>query len=154
VEVRRSTPEDAAAVAAFLAAHNAARVARRGELVDALAHPSLIAGALAGVLTYIVEGSDCEVLTLHVEPRHTGAGTALVEAVKRVAAEADCTRVWLITTNDNLGALRFYQRRGFRLTALHAGAVDDCRARLKPEIPEAGDHGIPLRDELELELTP
>jgi len=48
-------------------------------------------------------------------------------------------------------ALRFYQRRGFRLAALHQGAVDDSRARLKPEIPEVGAHGIPLRDELELE---
>jgi acetolactate synthase regulatory subunit len=49
-------------------------------------------------------------------------------------------------------ALRFYQRRGFRLAALHAGAVDDSRARLKPEIPVTGDHGIALRDELELEV--
>ena len=69
------------------------------------------------------------------------------------ASGSRATPEWLITTNDNLDALRFYQRRGFRITAIHAGAVDDSRARLKPEIPEAGDHGIPLRDELELELT-
>ena len=83
MEVRRSTPEDADAVAAFLAAHNADRVARRGELVDSLAHPALIAGEFAGVLTYILDGGRCEVLTLHAEPRHSGAGTALIEAVKR-----------------------------------------------------------------------
>jgi hypothetical protein len=58
----------------------------------------------------------------------------------------------VITTNDNVDALRFYQRRGFRLAALHQGAVDDSRARLKPEIPEIGEHRIPLRDELDLEL--
>jgi hypothetical protein len=58
----------------------------------------------------------------------------------------------VITTNDNVDALRFYQRRGFRLAALHRGAVDDSRARLKPEIPEIGEYGIPLRDELELDL--
>lgn len=57
----------------------------------------------------------------------------------------------MITTNDNLDALRFYQRRGFRLVALHAGAVDAARATLKPSIAEVGDHGIPIRDELVLE---
>jgi GNAT superfamily N-acetyltransferase len=140
-------------VAAFLRAHHADRVARKGELVDALAHPHLTAGDLRGVLTYIIDGEACEILTLHAEPRGQGTGTALLDAVERVAREAGCTRLWLITTNDNLDALRFYQRRGFRIERVYPGAVDDARARLKPEIPELGDHGIPLRDELELELT-
>lgn len=60
--------------------------------------------------------------------------------------------MWLITTKDNLDALRFYRRRGLRLAALHAAAVDGARARLKSEIPPVGEYGIPLRDELELEL--
>ena len=70
-------------------------------------------------------------------PTHRAAalGTALVAAVRSLARDAGCTRLWLITTNDNVDALRFYQRRGFRLATLHRGAVDDCRARLKPEIP-------------------
>jgi GNAT superfamily N-acetyltransferase len=152
MEVRHSRPEDGAE--AFLTTHGAARVARRGRLEDALAHPQLVAhdGQLAGVLTYVIQGHECEVLTLHADPPGTGAGTALIEAVKAVARAAGCTRLWLITTNDNVDALRFYQRRGFRLAQLHPGAVDDSRARLKPEIPRVGDHGIPLRDELELEL--
>ena len=119
-----------------------------------LEHPALVAeqdGRLVGVLTYVVDGSDCEILTLHADVRRRGVGTALIEEVKRVAARAGCTRLWLITTNDNVDALRFYQRRGFRLAALHRGAVDDSRARLKPEIPEIGEYGIALRDELELE---
>ena len=58
----------------------------------------------------------------------------------------------MVTTNDNVDALRFYQRRGFRLVGLRAGGVDQSRAALKPEIPLAGSYGIPLRDELELEL--
>jgi GNAT superfamily N-acetyltransferase len=154
MQVRHSRPEDHEAVAAFLTAHNAARVARRGELEDTLAHPQLIADEthLLGVLTYAVRGRECEVLTLHADRRHHGVGTALIEAAKAVARGAGCTRLWLITTNDNVDALRFYQRRGFRLAKLHAGAVDYSRARLKPEIPHAGDHGIPLRDELELDL--
>jgi GNAT superfamily N-acetyltransferase len=155
MEVRPGRPEDRAAIAAFLSARNAARVARRGALEDALAHPSLVAeesGRLAGVLTYVIDAAACEVLTLHAQRRFGGAGSALIAAVRRVARDAGCTRLWLVTTNDNVDALRFYQRRGFRLAALHAGAVDDSRARLKPEIPATGDHGIPLRDELELEL--
>lgn len=80
--------------------------------------------------------------------RHAGTGTALVEAVARVAGDAGARRLRLVTTNDN--ALRFYQRRGFRLAELHVGAVDEAR-RLKPTIPTIGDHGIPLRDELVLE---
>jgi hypothetical protein len=65
---------------------------------------------------------------------------------------AECERIWLVTTNDNLDALRFYQRRGFVLSALRAGAVADSRQRLKPQIASVGDFGIPLRDELELRL--
>jgi ribosomal protein S18 acetylase RimI-like enzyme len=103
------------------------------------------------VLTYVVDGDSCEVLTLHARERLGGTGTALIEAVERVAVEAGCRRLWLVTTNDNVDALRFYQRRGFRLAALRAGAVDEAREALKPEIPRVGDHGIDLRDELELE---
>jgi hypothetical protein len=55
-------------------------------------------------------------------------------------------RLWVITTNDNVDALRFYQRYGFCLAAVHRGAVDRSRARLKPEIPPVGAYGIPLCD--------
>jgi ribosomal protein S18 acetylase RimI-like enzyme len=88
---------------------------------------------------------------LHAGQQWRGVGSALLQLVDQVATEQGCRRLWLITTNDNVDALRFYQRRGFRLAALHRGAVDDCRARLKPEIPTVGDYGIPLRDELELD---
>ena len=139
--------------AAFLAAHNADVVARRGELVDTRAHPALVAlngDRLVGVLTYIVDGAVCEILTLHTDERGSGIGTALVDAAARVAVERGCSRLNVTTTNDNVDALRFYQRRGFRIAALRAGAVDESRDTLKPQIPEIGDHGIPLRDELEL----
>jgi ribosomal protein S18 acetylase RimI-like enzyme len=105
------------------------------------------------VLTYVVDRdrAQCEVLTLHAVQQWRGVGTALLQLVEQLAAEQGCRRLWLITTNDNVDALRFYQRRGFRLAALHRGAVDDCRAQLKPEIPTVGDYGIPLHDELELD---
>ncbi len=59
---------------------------------------------------------------------------------------------WLTTTNDNLEALRLYQRRGFRLVALRPSAMDEAWRTLKPELPMIGAHGIPMRDELDLEL--
>jgi hypothetical protein len=67
------------------------------------------------------------------------------------ARRRGCQRLWLVTTNDNLRALGFYQRRGFHPRALRAGAVAQAR-RLKPAIPEHSPDGIPIRDELELEL--
>ena len=79
-----------------------------------------------------------------------GVGTALIEAVKKEARRQGCRRLWLITTNDNLNALRFYQKRGFALVAVHRNAIEISR-RLKPEIPLTGHDGIPLRDEIELE---
>jgi len=158
--VRPRAPEgaDRAAVATFLAERNALRVARLGELIDALDHPALLAesedgGPPLGVLTYVLnrEGGACEILTLHTARQWQGIGSALLEAVGRLALQQGCARLWLVTTNDNVDALRFYQRRGFRLADLHPGAVDEARARLKPEIPTVGDHGLPLRDELVLE---
>ena len=79
-----------------------------------------------------------------------GVGSALVSTLEDAARAAGCRRLWLITTNDNLEALRFYQRRGFVLAALHPGAIEASR-RLKPVIPLVGHDGIPIRDELELE---
>jgi GNAT superfamily N-acetyltransferase len=154
LRVREREERDLPEVERFLAERHSARVARLGRLEDSLAHPALVAerhGELAGVLTYIADGDACEVLTLHAAERRTGIGSALLEGVEETACGAGCTRLWLITTNDNVDALRFYQRRGFRLADLHAGAVDDSRARLKPEIPRTGEHGIDLRDELVLE---
>jgi RimJ/RimL family protein N-acetyltransferase len=75
----------------------------------------------------------------------------LIDTAKQRARQAGCQRLWLITTNDNLTALRFYQKRGFTLAALHRNALKQSR-KIKPEIPLVGNHGIPLRDEIELEM--
>jgi GNAT superfamily N-acetyltransferase len=155
VEVAASRSEDRPALEALLRSHNALRAARRGELVECLSHPALLAWVddeLVGGATYVIGNGECELLTLHAGTRFTGVGSALVAAVKDVARSAACTRLWVVTTNDNVDALRFYQRRGFRLVRLRPGAVDQSRRTLKPEIPTTGAYGIPLRDELELEM--
>lgn len=104
---------------------------------------------ITGLVTYIVEGEQCEVVSLDAVEQGVGVGTALLERAVEAARAAGCRQVQLITTNDNMRALRFYQRRSFRLVALHPGALEHSR-ELKPEIPETGLHGIPLSDELVL----
>ena len=157
MRVRSREPADQAAAQTFLTWYDSARVARLGKLVHPQDYPALVAqdadGHLLGMLTYVPERDweQCEILTLHAAAQWHGAGTILIEAVEQLAVQHRCTRLWVITTNDNVDALRFYQRRGFCLVCVHRGAVDHSRASLKPEIPLAGNYGIPLRDELELE---
>ncbi|NLE46097.1 MAG: GNAT family N-acetyltransferase [Chloroflexi bacterium] len=124
-----------------------------GEVYQPAQLPGFVAeweGRWCGLVTYRIEEAECEIVTLDsAEPRQ-GIGTALLAAVEGAARMTGCLRLWLMTTNDNLGALRFYQRRGFALVAVHRNAVGRAR-RLKPAIPHIGDYGIPLRDEIELE---
>jgi GNAT superfamily N-acetyltransferase len=130
------------------------RIVTRGRVHDALALPAFIAWIAherAGLATYRIAGAECELLTLNSTREGQGVGTALVDAVIAAAREARCTRLWLTTTNDNLPALRFYQKRGFHLVAVHRDALAASR-RLKPEIPLTGLDGVPLRDEIELEM--
>ncbi|MBP2020035.1 ribosomal protein S18 acetylase RimI-like enzyme [Symbiobacterium terraclitae] len=123
------------------------RVHRLADLAGLIAREG---DARVGAATFRIEGAECELLSLNASGRGRGVGTALLRAVEAAAREAGCGRVWLITSNDNLDALRFYRRRGYRLVAVHAGAIDEAR-RAKPSIPLIGNHGIPIHDELELE---
>jgi GNAT superfamily N-acetyltransferase len=106
---------------------------------------------ITGLVTYHFEDNAVELLTLNSLIPDQGMGTALIEAVKIAARSFAARRLWLVTTNDNLNALRFYQKRGFHLTALYPGAVSLAR-EIKPAIPLTGDFDIPIRDEIELEM--
>jgi len=119
--------------------------------------PAILPGFVAevenqpvGVITYQIRNTDCELVTLNCTPRLSGIGTALMHTVEETAIEAGCKRCWMVTTNDNLDALRFYQRRGYRLSAIHYGAVTAAR-NVKPVIPIVGEYGIELQDEVVLE---
>jgi GNAT superfamily N-acetyltransferase len=110
-----------------------------------------IEGAAAGLLTYHLDGTGCEVVTIDALLPGRGVGTGLIQAAADTARAMGSGRLWLITTNDNLDALGFYFRRGFRVAAVRVGAIDRARV-LKPTIPAVGQYGIPIRDEIELEL--
>jgi ribosomal protein S18 acetylase RimI-like enzyme len=130
-------------------------VAGHGELIDLSELPALVAqldGEPAGLLTYRRTGADpleWEITSVDATIAGAGVGTALLDAVAAAAAEAGVRRLWLVTSNENTHALRFYQRRGYDLVAVHRNAVDEAR-RLKPGIPLEAD-GIPIHHELELE---
>ena len=131
----------------------ATQIISRGVLHDAAHLPGFVAlrsDVPSGLATYHHTGTDCELVSLDSTTAGAGIGTALIGAVRAHAIATGCRRVWLITTNDNLAALRFYQRRGFVLVAVHRDAIAESR-RLKPQIPLIGAHDIPIRDEIELE---
>lgn len=129
--------------------------ARRNEVIDVLDASGFVAeheGQPVGILTYAGRNDGTEVLYIEATTKQAGVGTALIQALVRLVGTKQ--RIWLVTTNDNLDALRFYQRRGFALREVRVGGVDRARDTIKPSIPLVGDYGIPLRDEIELELRP
>lgn len=155
VNIQPITEQDHAWVRQFAIAQWGANIViGHGVAYELDKQPGFIAtkhGERVGLITYHIEGRECEIVSIDSLHEGLGVGTLLIEAVKQVALQAGCTRLWLITTNDNLHALRFYQKRGFMLVAVHRHAVEQSR-KLKPEIPLYGNDGIPIRDEIELEM--
>jgi ribosomal protein S18 acetylase RimI-like enzyme len=155
MEVRDARQDDRPWVVEAMEGHwGTTWIVSRGVLRDALDASLLVCAdgdERLGLAAWNVDGEDCEVVALHSPLPRRGAGSALLHGVAERGRAAGCSRMWLITTNDNLAALRFYQRRGMRLVAVHRNAMDETR-RLKPEVPKIGLDGIPLRDEIELEL--
>jgi GNAT superfamily N-acetyltransferase len=153
VTIRDKRPEDQAWVEGVLRNRwGGTLIAAHGELIDSAALPALIAGEQQGLATWRwLSERAAELVTLDALVRCQGVGTALLAALACRARDQGAVALCVTTTNDNLDALRFYQRRGFRLTAVRPGAVDAARHR-KPAIPATGAYGIPLRDEIELGL--
>jgi GNAT superfamily N-acetyltransferase len=155
IQISPLTVADREWVSQFILEHwGSNKVVSRGVIYYPRDLPGFVAlydGEKVGLVTYNISGASCEIVTINSIRPSSGVGTALIEAVKDTAIKSGCKRLWLITTNDNLNALRFYQKRGFVLFALHRNALELSRT-LKPGIPLIGRDGIPLRDEIELEL--
>ncbi|WP_334076653.1 GNAT family N-acetyltransferase [Paenibacillus sanfengchensis] len=129
-------------------------VATNGRLHDLYALPGFVAmsdeGTL-GTISYLIENEDCEIVSLESKKENHGIGSALLQLVIDHAKKANCKRVWLVTTNENIRAIRFYQKRGFDMKAIHRHAVEAAR-KLKPSIPLTSEDGIPIRHEIEFEI--
>jgi GNAT superfamily N-acetyltransferase len=156
IQIRAITPADKTWIIDLVTKRwGSNQVVSRGVVhnVDQLpGYVALMISRPVGLLTYHISGREFEIVTLDSLVEGKGIGTALILAAQEKAMRENCRRVWLITTNDNLPALRFYQKRGFRISAVHQGALKNSRL-LKPEIPQVGMYGIPIRDEIEVELV-
>ncbi len=156
MNIRRLSPADLPRLRQFWVEHwGADFMVAHGEIY----HPEQLNGFVVeeddewiGLITFIIANRECEITSLDSLREGQGIGTELMGMVVNEAQQQNCKRVFLITTNDNLNALGFYQRRGFELVKIDRGAVNESR-KLKPGIPLIGSHNIPLRDELELEMS-
>jgi len=155
IEIRqRSTSDDEWVKAVLKKYWYSTRIISKGRIHEADKLPGFIAqqnNIRVGLILYEIIGNECEIVSLNSFTELAGVGSQLIEIVRSTAAKAQCRRVWLITTNDNTHALRFYQERGFVLSAIHLNAIRESR-RLKPELPIIGHDSIPIRDEIELEF--
>ena len=106
--------------------------------------------SIVGLVTYIIYDNVLEITSLDSLRPNQGIGGRLLDAVIQEAEEKGLQKIVLITTNDNINAIRFYQKRGFDMVRLFRNAMDIAR-KLKPEIPFIGENSIPLRHEIEFE---
>ncbi len=155
IRLRRIGPQDAEFVRGECRRHwDSAVIWSRGTrfAADELAgFVALLDDRPVGHVTIFQHGSECEIVTLASVLEDRGIGSELLLAAVEEARARGCERIFLTTSNDNLKALGFYQRHGWRLVTIHRGQIDQYRAA-KPEIPAIGLQGIPIHDELELEL--
>jgi ribosomal protein S18 acetylase RimI-like enzyme len=153
--IRRLRALDREFVTDFLDHHRVSpAVVSRGRLHEAESLPGFVAlrdSDAVGLLVYTVVDSELEIVILHTVVDRIGLGSSLLREAKKAARRLECHRMWVVVTNDNTKALGFYQRNGFRMVAFYAAARDVARA-MRPSLPELGVDGIPVHDEIELEL--
>ena len=151
-ELRRLTPEDLPRLRLFWQEHwGGEEMFVHGDVFRPAQLEGFVNEDWTGLVTYTVGPAGCEIVSFDSLIERSGTGTALLAAVVDEATRRGCARIFLSTTNDNLRALGFYQRRGLQLVQVRRGAVNESRKR-KPGIPLVGDNEIPMRDEIELEL--
>ncbi len=107
-------------------------------------------GEAVGVATYEINGGECELTLIEVIEKRSGAGSMLVDYVMKAAKFAGCKRLWLVTTNNNLDAMKFYEKLGFVQKAVYPGAITEARV-IKPSIPLTDKDGVEIKDEVEYE---
>lgn len=127
----------------------------RGEVVDMTVLDGFVifeSGTIIGLVMYRVIGNECEIMSLDSLEENQGIGTAIINKVIETASELKCIKVKLITTNDNINAIRFYQKRGFDMVRIYHNSLETSR-KIKPSIPMVGEFNIPLKHEIEFEMN-
>ncbi|WP_410983734.1 GNAT family N-acetyltransferase [Bacillus cereus] len=154
VQMQKITEEMRKTIALFMRENwGSALMVSRGRVHRLDQLPGFIAiedNRIIGIITYEISENDCEIVSLDSFKEKKGIGTKLIECVIDIAKKQCCKKVWLITTNDNTNALRFYQKRGFIMTNLYIDAVKEAR-KIKKEIPFIGYDNIAILHEIQLE---
>lgn len=125
-----------------------------GESIDlgtAAGYYAVEGDEIIGLITYRITDNEMEILSLDSLRENKGIGTELLNKAIFKAVETGCSKITLITTNDNLLALRFYQKRGFDMCRLYYNAIEQSR-KIKPEIPLFGENGIRIKHEIQFEM--
>lgn len=126
----------------------------KGEVVDMTVLDGFVAYEnlnIIGLITYRIKDNECEIISLDSLKERHGIGTSLVNKVIQVATKNECIKVKLISTNDNINAIRFYQKRGFDMVRIYYNSLEIAR-KIKPSIPMIGEYNIPLKHEIEFEM--
>ncbi|MDF2801888.1 MAG: acetyltransferase [Anaerocolumna sp.] len=125
----------------------------RGKIIDLSEASGIIVSRdnIIGLLIYEIIDEVCEILSLDSKEENKGIGTELLARVIGIAKSRNCHKIKLITTNDNINAIKFYQKRGFDMTRIYHNALIQSR-QLKPSIPLIGEFDIPLMHEIEFEM--
>src|SRR5690606_24303545 len=85
----------------------------RGKVHNAEHLPGFVVladGEVKGIITYNIENDECEIVSLDSLHENCGIGSALINQAINEASTNRCKRVWLITTNDNVHAIRFTKK--------------------------------------------
>ncbi|MFC1898604.1 GNAT family N-acetyltransferase [Candidatus Cloacimonadota bacterium] len=138
----------------FIREWGSTKIVTQGKLYDVndlLGFIAEIGIKRVGFITYRIDHDECEVISLNSLKSGLGIGKVLLSEVIEQARNNNCKRVWLITTNDNRKAQKFYEHLGWELVKIHKNAIAISR-KLKPEIPLLGFNDIPIRDEFKYEL--
>lgn len=154
VHIQKITPEMKEVIQDFMCENwGSSMMVSRGRVHHLEELPGFVAlenDRIVGILTYEVIKNMYEIVSLNSFEERKGIGTKLVDCALQVAKENECKKVWLITTNDNMNALCFYQKRKFSMTNLYVGAVEEAR-KIKKEIPFIGYDNIAISHEIQLE---
>ncbi|WP_125703231.1 GNAT family N-acetyltransferase [Lacticaseibacillus daqingensis] len=102
---------------------------------------------VVGLITFAIHGNAMAIVSLNSVRGGRGIGKRLLALAENRARMIGLTKMDVSVMNDNLQALGFFQRQGYRLTKIIRGSIDIARQR-KPEIPFIGADDIPLHDEV------
>jgi ribosomal protein S18 acetylase RimI-like enzyme len=152
VLVREGSPADREkALELFKRDFGPAQLVSYGEAISLENAAALVAetdGEIAGALAWRPFDGALHILALATDPmwQRAGVGGHLVAEAELLARRQNWPRVIVTITNDNLPALYFYQRRGYRVSAI----LRDSIAAHTRDAKAVGFAGIPILDEIQL----